>query len=105
MGQELLLRRGLPFCTTIQVLDKHLQEQTSPPEWTVEKEHLKSVEISLVQQTELSRPLCTAVQTALVDLILSVGVIPNAVVGHSSCEIAAVYATGSLIAKGAIITS
>ncbi|KAL7916704.1 polyketide synthase [Trichoderma velutinum] len=105
MGQELLLRRDLSFRSTIRTLDKHLQEQPSPPEWTIEKELLKPAKISRVQQAELSQPLCTAVQIALVDLLFSVGVVPDAVVGHSSGEIAAAYATGALTAKEAIVTS
>lgn len=43
-----------------------------------------------------SQPLSTALQIALVDLLRSMGVVPVAVVGHSSGEIAAAYTSGAL---------
>jgi acyl transferase domain-containing protein len=42
-----------------------------------------------INKPEYSQPLTTAVQVALVELLRSFGVIPKAVVGHSSGEIAA----------------
>jgi acyl transferase domain-containing protein len=56
-----------------------------------------------LSQAEYSQPICTALQIALVDLLASWGVAPHAVVGHSSGEIAAAYAAGSLTKKDAII--
>lgn len=44
---------------------------------------------SRVNDPEFSQPLCTALQVGLVDLLHSFGIIPSAVVGHSSGEIAA----------------
>lgn len=38
---------------------------------------------------EYSQPLSTALQIALVELLKSFGIVPKAVVGHSSGEIAA----------------
>ncbi|KAI0509538.1 hypothetical protein F5B22DRAFT_658101 [Xylaria bambusicola] len=45
---------------------------------------------------EVSQPLCTAIQLALVELLQSFGVKPTAVAGHSSGEIAAAYTVGAL---------
>ncbi|KAJ5287311.1 polyketide synthase [Penicillium angulare] len=45
---------------------------------------------------EYSQPMLTALQIALVDLLNSFGIVPKAVVGHSSGEIAAAYTTGAL---------
>ncbi|KAJ4303133.1 hypothetical protein N0V90_002025 [Kalmusia sp. IMI 367209] len=45
---------------------------------------------------EVSQPLCTALQIALVDLLRTFGLVPRAVVGHSSGEIAAAYTVGAL---------
>jgi acyl transferase domain-containing protein len=42
-----------------------------------------------IDRPEYSQPLSTALQIALVELLKSFGVIPKAVVGHSSGEIAA----------------
>ncbi|KAG6160158.1 Type I Iterative PKS [Claviceps purpurea] len=44
----------------------------------------------------LSQPCCTAVQLALTDLLSSWGVKPDMVIGHSSGEIVAAYAAGSI---------
>jgi acyl transferase domain-containing protein len=58
-----------------------------------------------LSRAELSQPLCTAVQIAVVDLLASWGVSPSAVVGHSSGEIAAAYAAGSLSKEDALIVA
>jgi acyl transferase domain-containing protein len=103
MGRELLLRDDSVFQKTIRTLDKYLTTISEPPQWTIEEELLKSAKTSRVQKAELSQPLCTAVQIALVDLLASIGVEPAAVVGHSSGELAGAYAAGALTAKEAII--
>jgi acyl transferase domain-containing protein len=54
-----------------------------------------------IDRPELSQPLCTVLQIALIDLIRSFGITPKAVVGHSSGEIAAGYAVGALSHKSA----
>ncbi|MCJ1396149.1 hypothetical protein MMC18_009038 [Xylographa bjoerkii] len=45
---------------------------------------------------EYCQPICTALQIALVDLLLHWGVKPKATVGHSSGEIGAAYAAGGI---------
>ena len=60
---------------------------------------------SRVYKSEFSQPLCTAIQIALVDLLKCWGITPAAVAGHSSGEIAAAYATGSLSKKEAILAA
>ena len=57
---------------------------------------MKTDKLSLVQHAYISQPACTAIQIALVDLLSSWDIHPHAVAGHSSGEIAAAYATGSL---------
>ncbi|KAI1378904.1 hypothetical protein F4677DRAFT_412357 [Hypoxylon crocopeplum] len=49
-----------------------------------------------IDRPEYSQPLSTAVQIGLIELLKSFGVIPKAVVGHSSGETAAAYAVGAL---------
>jgi len=51
----------------------------------------KSASGTNVNNPAYGQPLSTALQVALVDLLDSWGVIPTAVVGHSSGEIAAAY--------------
>ncbi|TGJ87999.1 hypothetical protein E0Z10_g779 [Xylaria hypoxylon] len=62
-------------------------------DWSVMDELHKGENINLPQY---SQTLCTALQLALVELLKSFGVVPCAVIGHSSGEIAAAYATGGL---------
>ncbi|KAK8040224.1 polyketide synthase [Apiospora marii] len=50
---------------------------------------------------ELSQPLCTALQIALVELLRNFRVAPVAVIGHSSGEIAAASAFGALSLESA----
>lgn len=49
-----------------------------------------------ISTPEYSQPLCTALQIALVDLLRSFNIVPAAVVGHSSGEVAAAYAITAL---------
>ncbi|KAI1485448.1 hypothetical protein F5X96DRAFT_682809 [Biscogniauxia mediterranea] len=49
-----------------------------------------------IDRPEYSQPLSTAIQIGLVELLKTFGVIPKAVVGHSSGEIAAAYTIGAL---------
>ncbi|PGG97404.1 hypothetical protein AJ79_09216 [Helicocarpus griseus UAMH5409] len=101
-GRALLLSNST-FSRTIQSLDAHLQSLGAvAPSWSLKEELLKPTRTSRVHEAEFSQPLCTALQLALVDTIVSVGIKPAAVVGHSSGEIAAAYAIGALTAREAI---
>jgi len=62
----------------------------------------KSREESNVNEPQFSQVLCTAIQICLVKLLRSWNIHPRAVVGHSSGEIAAAYASGSLTSSQAI---
>lgn len=66
------------------------------------EELLRPNEESNIQQPEFSQPICTAIQIGLVNLLKGWGIRPAAVVGHSSGEIGAAYATGSLTLEMAI---
>src|SRR5690348_6169805 len=65
-------------------------------------ELLQPEALSSLSKAEFSQPLCAAVQVALVNLLRGWGVLPAAVMGHSSGEIAAAYAAGSLTPDEAI---
>jgi acyl transferase domain-containing protein/NADPH:quinone reductase-like Zn-dependent oxidoreductase/NAD(P)-dependent dehydrogenase (short-subunit alcohol dehydrogenase family) len=62
--------------------------------WSIIDELFAPKDTSRVDAPEFSQPLCTALQLALVELFASWEVVPKAVVGHSSGEIAAAYAAG-----------
>jgi acyl transferase domain-containing protein len=60
---------------------------------------------SRISKAEFSQPLCTVIQIALVDLFHTWSIKPDAVVGHSSGEIAAAYATNGLTKKEAVLAA
>ncbi|KAF5620208.1 polyketide synthase [Fusarium sp. NRRL 52700] len=102
MAKE-LLTSSEPFRSTIRRLDSVLQALAPEhaPDWSLE-ETISDSSVSLINEVERSQPACTAVQIAIVDLFRSWGVQCNAVVGHSSGEIAAAYCAGLLSASQAI---
>ena len=71
-------------------------------EWSVIEELCRDESSSRVNEASLSQPLCTIIQIALVDLLRSWDIVPSAVVGHSSGEIAAAYASGLLTLEDAV---
>lgn len=61
--------------------------------------------MSRLGEAEYAQPICTALQVALVRHLARYRIVPKAVVGHSSGEIAAAYAAGVLTLKEAIIVA
>lgn len=70
-------------------------------EWSLMDELRKNKDSSRVNQPDMSQPLCTALQIALIELLRTFGITPKAVVGHSSGEIAAAYCMGALSLRSA----
>lgn len=102
MGRE-LLQSNPTFKSTIRSLDQHLQSmEGNKLTYSIEEELKKPPKKSRLSSAELSQPLCTAIQIALLDALKTAGIVPNAVVGHSSGEIAGAYASGALTAREAI---
>lgn len=64
---------------------------------------LAAKKTSLINTAELAQPCCTALQVALVDLLKTYNIKPEGVLGHSSGEIAAAYASGALTLSESII--
>ncbi|KAL8707779.1 MAG: hypothetical protein Q9220_007231 [cf. Caloplaca sp. 1 TL-2023] len=64
--------------------------------WSLIDELIKDKESSMINRPFLSQPATTAIQIALVDLLSTWNIVPSAVLGHSSGEIAAAYATEAL---------
>ncbi|GAB1319702.1 hypothetical protein MFIFM68171_09912 [Madurella fahalii] len=64
--------------------------------WSLMEELTKDESDSRIGEAQISQPVCTAIQLALVDLLADWGLMPQMVVGHSSGEIAAAYASGKL---------
>jgi acyl transferase domain-containing protein len=57
--------------------------------------------LSRINEPRIAQPATTAVQIALIDLLKASGMLPKAVVGHSSGEIAAAHAAGFLTREDA----
>ncbi|KAI1113132.1 ketoacyl-synt-domain-containing protein [Nemania sp. NC0429] len=101
MGYE-LLHEFPSFRQTILTLDLALQRLPQAPSWTLLGAISEAAPISKISHASRSQPVCTAIQIALVRLLRTFSVTPESVVGHSSGEIAAAYATGYLTAEEAI---
>ncbi|KAF5663828.1 polyketide synthase [Fusarium heterosporum] len=103
MGRELIqsspvFRRTLEECEAVLA---RLPEKDRP-QWSLLGELTADDSTSRIAEAVISQPLCTAIQLALMNLLTEAGVRFDAVVGHSSGEIAATYAAGILTLKGAM---
>lgn len=72
------------------------------PSWTLREEILAESHNSRVSEASVAQPLCTAVQIILVKLLRLAGVKLHCVIGHSSGEIGAAYASGLISEDDAI---
>jgi acyl transferase domain-containing protein len=102
MGKSLFLHSASFRCTITQ-LESNLKDIPDPPSWSLTEEILRPDDPARTSSAEISQPLCTALQVAVVDLLKKCGITFSAVVGHSSGEIAAAYAAGVLSARDAIL--
>ena len=103
MGADLIEKS--PFAQRIiQGLEANLAQLPGQdrPSWSLRAEIFADNSVSRINEAAISQPLCTAVQIMLVDLLRSANVHFEAVVGHSSGEIAAAYAAGYITARDAI---
>ncbi|KAL3417435.1 polyketide synthase [Phlyctema vagabunda] len=104
MGKELM--EDFPgFKADIQFLSDILAKLPEPPSWNLVDELSKPESESELEDAIYAQPLLTAIQIALVNFLRRLGISPAAVMGHSSGEIAAAYATDALTAEEAIITA
>ncbi|KAF5684501.1 polyketide synthase [Fusarium circinatum] len=83
-------------------LGNALRDIPDAPTWNLANELMASEENFRVGEAAISHHLCTTTQIAFVDILSSAGVQFDAVVGHSSGEICAVYAAGLLSATDAM---
>ncbi|PYH99747.1 ketoacyl-synt-domain-containing protein [Aspergillus ellipticus CBS 707.79] len=101
MGKDVL--QTFPVAAeTIKELDEVLRNLPQAPSWKLWDELTEPRDGGHIRQPELSQPLVTALQLAIVDLFRSCGIDPQGVVGHSSGEIAAAYAAGYVTKADAI---
>ncbi|AEO63908.1 polyketide synthetase [Thermothielavioides terrestris NRRL 8126] len=103
MGRELV--RSSPYVREIvEDLDRELQRLPEPerPHWTLLDQLTCDASSSRVGEAAYAQPLTTAVEIVLYDLLRRAGIRFQAVVGHSSGEIAAAYAQGFITRAEAI---
>jgi acyl transferase domain-containing protein len=80
---------------TLHDLGRTISKLPNAPEWDLLEALAQPKSKSRVNEAELSQPLTTAVQIAMVDLLHSWGVHPTAVVGHSSGRFCLAITCGS----------
>ncbi|GJD00768.1 hybrid pks-nrps [Colletotrichum higginsianum] len=102
MGKE-LMEKSRVFRETIDECDRSLSALPDAPSWSLRDELLKSlVSASRIAEAEIAQPATTAVEMGLARMLEASGVRFSAVVGHSSGEIAALFAAGILSMSDAI---
>lgn len=122
MGKELIER--VPLASQrLDELQSILDNLSEPPSWTIRGKSIQPFGYfytaswsdpatdallapegkSRLYEAEISQPCLAAIQIILADVLRSWGVVPAAVVGHSSGETAAGYAAGVITAKDAMI--
>ena len=102
MGKTLIEQSPL-FRAVLVECEDVLANLPDKPSWSIIEELLKPVKLSNVYQATFSQPLSTALQLGLICLWKYWGLVPTAVVGHSSGEIAAAYVAGFVSLRDAII--
>ncbi|KAF7551441.1 hypothetical protein G7Z17_g5025 [Cylindrodendrum hubeiense] len=104
MGET--LAHTLPsFRRDIQEMDRALQGLAEPPDWTIEEllDPGSTKPRDDFGKAEIAQPLCTAIQLGIANFLRKCNILPSAVIGHSSGEIAAAYAAGVMTLSEAII--
>lgn len=99
MGRELMDFQ--PFNSSLVDASKYLSN-IAASDFDLLQELMHNVaSLSRINEPRIAQPATTAIQIALVDLLKASRILPSAVVGHSSGEIAAAYAAGFLTREDA----
>ena len=93
MGRE-LIDVFFKFDESLKISVRILQNLRAT--WNLFEELLADESISKIYESEIEQSASTAIQIALVNLLDSLDVKPEMVLGHSSDEIVAVYAADAL---------
>lgn len=104
MAKE-LIEEFPSFRRSLVELDNAIQKLPEAPQWTIRQAILEEQDVSQINHVTRSQPICTAIQIAYVQLLAKWGIRPETVIGHSSGEIAAAFASGFLTAEEAIVTA
>lgn len=93
MGQSLMSFEA--FRESLEAASRYMLS-TLQSSFVLVDEIFKPKEESRISNPEISQPATTALQIALVDLLTSLSIHPTQVIGHSSGEIAAAFASGAI---------
>ncbi|KAK8069391.1 polyketide synthase [Apiospora phragmitis] len=102
MGSTLLESHPV-FADTIHAADKVLKKIGAG--FSLVEELLKDGKQSRISEPDISQSACTAVQLGLTELLKSWKITPSCVIGHSSGEISAAYATGAITIEEAMTSA
>ncbi|KAF3392430.1 Compactin diketide synthase mokB [Penicillium rolfsii] len=97
MGQALMVYPI--FKESFEEASEYIKRLGSP--WLLIDELFAEEKSTRINLPEISQPVCTALQVALIDLLASWRIFPKYVIGHSSGEIAAAYCAGKLSREAA----
>ncbi|KAB8075230.1 hypothetical protein BDV29DRAFT_200962 [Aspergillus leporis] len=101
MGGD-LLRVSPIFRNSIERCEHALASLVHGPSWSLQEELLADKPSSRLSDPAISQPLTTAIEIAIYDLLCASRISLDAVVGHSSGEIAAAYALNIISAEDAM---
>ncbi len=99
MGAE--LNQYPIFRESVEASDAYLRSALKC-KWSAMEEMLREEDQSNINLPAYSQPICTILQIALVDLLESWNIVPCAITGHSSGEIAGAYCLGALRKEDAL---
>lgn len=99
MGRELMDYE--PFSNSLVGASKYLSKIVGSDFDLLQELRHTNPALSRIHEPKFAQPASTAIQIALVDLCKATNIIPAAVVGHSSGEIAAAYAAGFITREDA----
>ncbi|KAK8098575.1 polyketide synthase [Apiospora kogelbergensis] len=98
-----LLESHVVFSDTVQAADDVLQKVGAG--FSLLEELQKDGKQSRISEPDISQSACTAVQLGLTELLKSWKITPSCVIGHSSGEICAAYATGAITLEEAMLAA
>lgn len=98
MGRQLYETEPV-FRRTLDECDRLYRELTG---WSMLEEMLKDEASSRMEETEVAQPANFFVQVGLTEWWRSMGIVPDAIVGHSAGEAAAAYAAGVMSLSEAV---
>ncbi|ESZ98068.1 hypothetical protein SBOR_1599 [Sclerotinia borealis F-4128] len=93
MARE-LMDSSTEFCESLKASERILKFLGCS--WSLVEELGRKQSTTRIDESTVSQPLTTSIQIALVQLLRSLNVTPDRVLGHSSGELAAAYAAGYL---------